>query len=113
MENSRDPNEGVPGGGVTSDKDTGWQEAFNKRYQKPTGVKGNGKGGKGANTRAQMEDVRIMSQGLKIKSTKHNIYEAHDLFDRPVVVSNAQGIPVANNAIPDEAQQRQIKRRLP
>ena len=54
MENSRDPNGGVPGGADTSDKDTGWQDAFKKRYWKPTGGKGNVRGGKGANTRAQM-----------------------------------------------------------
>ena len=107
MENPRDPTEGVPGGGDTSDKDTGWQEAFKNRYRTPTGGKGNGKGGKGAYPRAKMEDVSIMSQGSKIKSSKHKIYEEHDLFDRPMVVSNAQGIPLAHNAIADDAQQRQ------
>ena len=109
MENSGDPNGGVPGGGVTSDNDTGWQEAFKKRQWTSTGETSKGKGGKGANTKAQMEDVRIISQGPKIKSSKHKIYEAHDLFDRPMVVSNAQGIPLANNAIADDAQLRQVK----
>ena len=68
MENSRDTNGSVPGSGASSDKDTGWQDAFKKRFWKPTGEKGNGKGGKGANTRAKMEVVSIMSQGSKIKS---------------------------------------------
>ena len=66
-------------------------------------------GGKGAYPRAKVEDVSIMSQGPKITPSKHKIYEEHDLFYRPLVVSNEQGIPTAHNAIADLAQQHQVR----
>ena len=109
MENLGDPNFRPPEGGGTSGKDTGWQEAF-KRYERPhSGTKGGGKGGKGADLRTRVADVSILSQGAKFTSTNHKIYAEHDLFSRPLVVSNKQGIPVAHNAIEDFADQHRVR----
>ena len=59
--------------------------------------------------RAKETDVSILSQGPKITSTKYQIYADRDLFHRPLVVSNAQGIPLAHNAIAYLAQQHQVR----
>jgi hypothetical protein len=73
------------------------------------GTKGSGKGGKGVDLRARVADVSILPQGAKITSTKHKIYEEHDLFYRPMVVANAQGKPIAHNSIADLAVQHQVR----
>jgi hypothetical protein len=109
MENSGGPNLGTPVGGGPSEKDTGWQESF-KRHERPqSGTKGSGKGGKGADSRTRVADVSILAQGDKITSTKHKLYAEHDLFYRPMVVSNAQGKPIAQNSIADLAVQHQVR----
>ena len=53
--------------------------------------------------------MSILSQGPKITPTKYQIYAENDLFHKPLVVSNAQGIPLAHNAIADDAQKQQVK----
>ena len=109
MENSGGPNFGIPEGGGPSEKDTGWQESF-KRHERPqSGTKGSGKGGKGADLRARVAVVSILSQGDKITSSKHKIYAEHDLFTRPLVVSNDKGIPIAHNSIADHADQHTVR----
>ena len=109
MENLGDPNFRSPEGGGTSEKDTGWQDAL-KRHERPqSGTKGSGKGGKGADPRARVADVSILSQGDKIASSKHKIYAEHDLFTRPLVVSNDKGIPIAHNSIADHADQHTVR----
>ena len=106
MEKPRDPEKKGAEGGGTSENDKGWQDAFKRHQRLPIGTKGSGKGGKGADPRAREADVSILSQGPKITSTKLKIYEEHDLFHRPLVVSNAQGIPIAYNSIADHAHQQ-------
>ena len=109
MENQGGPIFGIPEAVGASEKDTGWQDAF-KRHERPqSGTKGSGKGGKGADLRARVADVSILSQGDKIASSKHKIYAEHDLFTRPLVVSNDKGIPIAHNSIADHADQHNVR----
>ena len=42
-------------------------------------------------------------------STQLKIYEEYDLFHRPLVVVNAQGIPTAHDSITDPAHQQQVR----
>ena len=44
-----------------------------------------------------------MSQGPKIKSTRHPLYAQHDLYNVPVVYVNSKGIPAPLNSIADPA----------
>ena len=53
--------------------------------------------------------MSILPQGDKIASSKHKIYAEHDLFTRPLVVSNEKGIPIAHNSIADYADQHNVR----
>ena len=109
MANSEGPNFGIPEGGGSSEKDEGWQEIFRRQQRPVVGTKGNGKGGKGSTRYGKEGDVRVMSQGKKLTSTKHKIYGEHDLFPSPLVIANSLGVPISLNAIADPNHQAQVK----